>query len=141
MKTKILTLGLICLLMMGCALSFEKKRQINISWKEFFPDHLERVYIIMKDGKIFEHASQDEARILMSIGMLEKRLKKFKGKNYSIKEIRVVIHNHRRNKSFTREDYKQYWMLKKYGFDGQFLMYCHRTKEVYDIENKKKDLT
>jgi len=137
MKSKILTMGLIYLLMMGSVLFAEKERQVNISWQELFPDHLERVYVIMKDGMIFQHSSQNETMVDMSIGMLEKRLKKFKGKNYSIKEIRIVIHNHRRNKNFTREDYKQYWMLKRYGFDGKFLLYCHRTNKTYEIEEDK----
>ncbi|MBA7521148.1 hypothetical protein ES705_13251 [subsurface metagenome] len=134
MRAKVLTLGLLCLLLLGSILSAEKKRQIDISWQELFPDHLERVYIIMKDGVIIQHSSQDEAMIDMSIGMLEKRLKE-RGSN--IKEIAIIIHNHRMKKSFSRSDYKQYWMLKSYGFDGQFLMYCHRTKEVYPIEKEK----
>jgi len=124
-------LGLI-LLMLGYAFSAEKKRQINISWQEFFPDHLERVYIIMKDGTIIQHSSQHEAMIDMSIGMLEAKLRE---KGSSIKEIAIIIHNHRKEKSFSRSDYKQYWTLKNYGFDGRFLIYCHRTKEVYPISN------
>ena len=92
----------------------------------------------MKDGMIFNHNSQHDGKIYMKIGMLEKRLKKFKGKNYSIKEIKVVIHNHRRKNYFTPADYRQYRMLKKYGFKGLFLIYCHRTNKTYDIEGKKK---
>lgn len=135
MKGKILSLVVIILLIVSCAsIPREEKDRVK-SWQEFFPDHLERVYIIMKNGVIIQHSSQDEAMVDLSIGMLEKKLKE---KNSSIKEIAIVIHNHRMNKDFTRSDYKQYWMLKKYGFNGQFLMYCHRTKEVYNIKGKEK---
>ena len=128
MRMKTMILGLICLLMLGCALSIEKRRQINISWKEFFPDHLERAYIIMKDGTIFQHSSQDDVMVDMSIGRLKEELE---SSGYDIKDIAIVIHNHRNKKRFSRSDYKQYWTLKSFGFDGQFLLYCHRTKEVY----------
>ena len=134
MKNKTFILGLISLLMLSSVLSGEEKRQINISWKELFPDHLERVYMIMKDGTILQHSSQQEAMISINIGMLEEKLRE---KNSSIKEITIVIHNHRMNKNFSRSDYKQYWTLKSFGFDGQFLMYCHRTNETYNIEKKK----
>jgi len=138
MRIKVLTLGLICLFMLGSVLSAEKKRQIKISWQEFFPDHLERVYLIMKDGTIFPYTSHYDGKVYISIGWFEEALRKYKNKNYSIKDIAVVIHNHQKNKNFGQEDYKQYGMLKRYGFDGQFLLYCHRTKEVYDIEGKSK---
>jgi len=134
MRTKIFILGLACLLMLGSVLSGEKKG-INISWQQFFPDHLERVYIIMKDGMIIPHSSQHDAMIDISIGMLETRLKE---RGSSIKEIAIIIHNHRKEKRFSRSDYKQYWTLKNYGFNGQFLIYCHRTKEIYDIESGEK---
>jgi hypothetical protein len=134
-RIKILTFGLISLLMLSSVLSAEEKKQINISWQQFFSDHLEKVYIIMKDGTILRHSSQNEIMVAMNMDILEEELKE---KNSSIKQIAVVIHNHRMNKNFTRSDYKQYWALKSHGFDGQFLMYCHRTKKAYDIEKNKK---
>jgi len=137
MKTKVLSLWLISLVMMSFVLSAEKKREINL-WQKFFPDNLERLYIIMKDEMVFNHNSQHDGKIYINIGMLEKRLKKFKGKDYSIKEIKIVIHNHRRKNYFTLADYRQYRMLKKYGFKGLFLIYCHRTNKTYDIEDEKK---
>ena len=132
MRTKSMILGLAYLLMLGSVLSAEKK-QINISWQELFPDQIERVYVIMKDGMTFPYTSHYGNKVYMSIGWLKKTLKGYKNKNYNIEDIAVVIHNHRMNKNFGQEDYRQYWMLKNYGFDGQFLMYCHRTKEVYSI--------
>lgn len=123
--------------MLGPVLSAEKKGEVK-TWKDLFTEPVETVYIIMKDGMIFQHSNQNEVMVEMSIGRLEKKLRKVKGKNYSIKEIRTVIHNHRRKNFFTRADYRQYEMLKKYGFKGLFLMYCHRTNKVYDIEDKTK---
>jgi len=107
------------------------------AWQRLFTEPIETVYIIMKDRAILQYSSQDEAMVNLNIGMLEKKLRKFKGKNYSIKEIKIVIHNHRRKNYFSRSDYKQYRMLKKYGFNGRFLMYCHRTNKVYDIGRQK----
>ncbi|MBA7497082.1 hypothetical protein ES702_07691 [subsurface metagenome] len=137
MKAKVLSLWLIFLVMMSFVFSAEKKKRVY-SWQELFPDPIERVYIFMKNGVVIKYTSHYETKIHMSIGRLEETLKKIKNKNYSIKEIRIIIHNHRRKNYFTSEDYRQYRMLKKYGFNGLFLLYCHRTKEVYDIEGKKK---
>jgi hypothetical protein len=120
--------------MLASIFSASEKR-IN-SWQELFPDHLERVYVVMKDGATFPHTSRYEAMVDMSMGRLEEKLRRVKGKNYSIKEIAVVIHNHRMKKNFGREDWRQYYMLKNYGFNGLFLLYCHRTNKVYNIEKK-----
>ncbi|MBA7523221.1 hypothetical protein ES705_15344 [subsurface metagenome] len=132
MRARVLTLGLVFLLVLGSVLSAEKKKKTN-PWQELFTEPIEKVYIIMKDKKGFEYTSHDEIKVHMRIGMLKEKLE---NRGYSIQDIAIVIHNHRRNKNFTRSDYKQYWMLKGYGFDGRFLLYCHRNKKVYDIEEK-----
>ena len=134
MRVKFLTLGLICLLVLGSILSAEEKGQINF-WQKFFPDHLERVYIIMKDGMIFKHTSHYEDKIYMSMGDLQNRLKK---KNYGIKDIAIIIHNHLKNFKFSPVDHKQYRGLKEHGFKGLFLLYSHVTNKTYDIEDKEK---
>ncbi len=108
-----------------------EKKSFFASWQELFPDHLERAYVIMQDGATFPHTSQDDAMVDMSIGRLKEELKKM---DRNIKDIAVVIHNHRMKKSFSREDWRQYYMLKSYGFNGLFLLYCHRTSKVYSIE-------
>jgi len=133
MRAKIVILGLIYLLMLGSVLPAEKRDDFN-PWQKFFTEPFEIVYVIMKDGATFPCTSNHETMVDMSIGKLEEKLRKVKGKNYNIKEIAVVIHNHRRKNYFTRGDYKQYKMLKKYGFNGLFLMYCHMTNKTYDIE-------
>ena len=132
MRTKILTMGLIYSLLLGFILYAEEKKRVY-SWQELFPDPIERVYIFMKDGMVIKHTSHDEIGIHMSIGGLEETLRKIKNKNYSIKEIEIIIHNHRWKNYFSPSDYRQYSMLKRYGFNGRFLMYCHRTNKVYDI--------
>ena len=92
----------------------------------------------MKDGTFFKRTDHYENKVTVDIGLLEEDLKKIKGKNYSIKDIAVVIHNHLKGCRFSPEDRKQYRRLKRYGFNGFFLLYCHRTKEVYDIGDNKK---
>jgi len=135
MKTKILILGLIYLLMQGSVLSAEKKDSTN-SWQKLFTEPVEIVYIIMKDKTGFKDTNYDENLIYMKIERLEERLKNSKGA-YKIKDIAVVIHNHRKKKYFTPKDIRQYEILKKHGFSGLFLLYCHRTNKTYSLENKE----
>ena len=87
MKTKILILALIYLLLLGSVFSAEKKEIANIDWRELFTEPSEIVYVIMKDGATFPCTSKHEVMVDMSIGRLEEKLRKVKGKNYSIKEI------------------------------------------------------
>lgn len=67
----------------------------------------------------------------LDTGRLKKELKK---KGYEIKDIAVIIHNHLTVCRFSDEDHKRYRRLKKYGFEGLFLVYCHTSDKVYDIE-------
>jgi len=122
--------------MMSFALSAEKKRRIN-SWQDLFSEPVERVYMMMKDGLVLNHTSHYGDKIYMSIEALETTLKKF-NKNYRIKDIAIIIHNHFKDFRFSPEDHKQYRRLKKHGFNGSFLLYSHLTKKVYDIEEKEK---
>jgi len=137
MRAKALTLGLIYLLMLGPAFSAGKEAWVN-SWQELFPDQVEKIYIIMKDWTFFEHTDHYENKVNVNIGLLEEDLKKIKGKNYSIKNIAVVIHNHLKGCRFSPEDRKQYERLKRYGFNGFFLLYCHSSNKVINIEDEKK---
>jgi len=121
--------------MLGSVLSTEKTGIIN-PWQRLFTEPIEIVYIIMKDGVGFKHTSRYETKIHLNIGMLERKLKKIKKRNYSIKEIMIVIHNHLRNSEFSPEDHRQYMRLKEHGFNGSFLLYSHMTNKTYNIENK-----
>jgi len=133
MRTKILILGLICLVMPLFAA--EKEDSINDYWQSLFSEPVETVYIIMKDYTIFPHTSHYEDIVYMEIGRLEKMLKKVKDKNYGIEDIAIVIHNHLDDSRFSILDRKQYRRLKKYGFKGLFLLYSHTTNKTYDIED------
>ena len=102
------------------------------SWQDYFPDPVERIYIIMKDRVLFKYTNYEERLIYLGVGVLEDFLKK---KTYEIKDIAVIIHNHRFERQFSDGDWRFYKDLKRYGFEGLFLIYCHMTKKVYDIED------
>ena len=138
MKIKILILVLIYSLMMSFVFPAEKRYIIEYSWKELFSEPFETIYIIMEDGKLFKQSNQDEIKVNMDSGRLEEGLKNLKSKNYSIKDIAVFVHNHFKVCRFSDDDYKIYRQLKNHGFKGLFLVYCHRSKKIYDIEDKKK---
>lgn len=130
MRTKIMILGLACLLMLGFL--FGEKKDIK-SWLDYFPDPVERIYIVMKDGIAFKFTNHEERLIYMGTGILENFLKK---KAYRIKDVSIIIHNHRFEQKFSPADWKFYNDLKKRNFNGHFLIYCHRTKEIYPILNQ-----
>lgn len=136
MKTKILTLGLICLLLLGSFLPAKEKEPIN-PWQQLFTEPFESVYFIMKDGTRFRKTNNYEDRVYVDIKNLEKELKTSQ-KSYKIKDIAVIIHNHLDNKEFAPDDFKQYRKFKKYGFNGRFLLYSHVTNKTYDIEDEGK---
>lgn len=127
---KKIILGLCLVLMMPLFLL----AHINF-WQKLFTEPVETIYIIMKDGTPFRYSSQNEIKIYMKIDELEKNLKTPE-KSYKIKDIAIIIHNHFINDEFTIDDRKQWRDLKKHGFDGLFLMYCHRTNKTYCFEEK-----
>jgi len=129
MRARILTSGLIFLLVVSSVLSVEKRGKIK-SWHEFFPDPIERIYIVMKNKMTFKYTNHEERLIYLGAGILEDILKK---KAYKIKDIVIIIHNHRIEQKFSEADWRFYGDLKKRDFNGYFLIYCHRTKKVYPI--------
>ena len=138
MRAKALTLSLIYLLLLGSVLPAEEIDLLNDYWQKLFTEPFETAYIYMKDYTFFPYTSHYEDLIYMEIGRLEEALQK---KGYEIKDIAVIIHNHLKDCTFSAEDHKQYRRFKKYGFRGLFLLYSNITNKVYDIEDKKKDLT
>lgn len=136
MRTKILTLGLISLLLLGSVFSADKKRQVNF-WEGLFKEPIEIIYMIMKDGTPLRHTSNSEIAVYTSIEKLEKGLKSL-DKSYRIKDIAIFIHNHFRDSKFSLEDRRLYEELKTCGFDGLFLLYSHMTNKTYDIEDEEK---
>lgn len=134
MKIKLLILVLIYSLMLSFAFSIEQKNHIS-SWKELFPDPVERIYIIMKDGFRFKQTNYEERLIYIGAGTLEKILKK---NSYKIKDIEIIIHNHRFEREFSDADWRFYRDLKRREFNGYFLIYCHWTNKIYPIEKKQE---
>jgi len=130
MKIKLLILLLIYSLMLSFALPAEKRIQINISWKELFPDHLERVCVFMKDSTVFRFTSHYEKMVHLNSGSVEEDLKKH---DYKIEDIEIIIHNHFIDHKFSENDEKQYRALKSKGFKGRFLLYCHRDNKIYSL--------
>ena len=138
MRVKISVLGLICLLMLGSVSSAKKMREVNF-WQILFPDPIERVYIILKDGMVFKYTSHFEDKIYMSMETcLKNTLNKFKNKKYGVEDIEIIIHNHLTDFKFSPEDRKQCIRLKEHGFNGLFLLYSHMTNKTYNIEEKEK---
>jgi len=135
MRTRIVILGLILLLMP--LFGTEKEDIINHNWHELFTEPCEIVYFIMKDSTPFRCSSGREKSIHVPIDELEKRLKNEK-EAYEIKDITIIIHNHRTKRKFLEADWKFYRDIKRRGFNGRFLLYCHRTNKTYDIEGKAR---
>ena len=123
-------LGLACLLMLGSVFSIANQTK---SWLDYFPDPIEQIYVVMKDETAFKFTNYEERLVYMGVGILEDFLKK---KIYGIKDIVIIIHNHRFEQKFSPADWKFYNDLKKRNFSGHFLLYCHRTKEIYPISNQ-----
>ena len=139
MKAKAFILALIYLLLLGPIFAAKEKKSTN-PWQELFTEPFEKAYIIMEDWTTFPYSNQDETEVRMTLGTLEKQLRTPEG-DYKIKDIAVIIHNHLKGCTFSPTDRKLHWRLKKYGFRGRFLLYSNTTNKVYDIEDKKKDLT
>jgi len=133
MRAKIFAMSLIFLLIFSSIL-YTKEKYIK-SWQDYFPDPIERIYIIMKDDVIFRQTNYEERLVWIGAGILENSLKK---KAYKIKDISTIIHNHRFERKFSPADWKFYGDLKKRGFEGLFLIYCHMTNKVYNIEGKNR---
>jgi len=131
MRVKIFVMGLISLLMVSCVLPLKKEAHINKYWQELFPDPTEKVCIIMKDKGIFRFTSYNEQRVYMSVKRVEKKLKKH---DFKISDIEIIIHNHFYNCKFSESDKKQYRVFKRYGFNGLYLLYCHKSNKIYPLK-------
>ena len=113
----------------------ENSSQISEDWQKWFSELIEVAYIIMKDRKFFKQTNNYENEVYMGIADLKRELKRY---GYEIKDIAVFIHNHFKSTEFSDGDKKRYRDLKRCGFNGSFLLYCHRTKKTYPLEEKKK---
>ena len=112
------------------------------SWGDYFTEPIETLYIQMGDNEAFKYTSHDEVGIDLSTQALQgwlNRVNKERGTDYNIGNIKMILHNHRKDAKFSDTDYKQYQNLKGSGFKGYFLMYSHISKKLYSID-KKVDL-
>lgn len=107
-------------------------------WGGQFKDLVETVYIVMKDGDNFKISSQEGRKVNLDVGRLDEYLKGIKGKEYSVKDIDIVIHNHLKRPKFSPSDKKQYRRFKDFGFTGKFLMYSHLRKRTYEYKLDEK---
>jgi len=133
MRAKVLILGLIYLLMMSFIFSAKEESHFNF-WQKFFTEPVETIYIIMKNGTLFKYTNHEERLIHLCAGILEDTLKK---RSYKIKDIAIIIHNHRIEQIFSDADWRFYRDIKRRGLNGLFLLYCHRTNKTYCLEYKK----
>jgi len=111
------------------------------SWGDYFREPIETVYIQMNDNVTFKHTSHDEGTIDLSTQALQSWLKRFnkaRKKDYGIGDIKLVIHNHRKNSDFSDRDYKTHRDLKQHGFNGHFMIYSHIAEKAYFINDKEK---
>lgn len=101
-------------------------------WRDRFEDRVETLYVIMDDGTPFKYTSNDSEVIDLSAGALDMWLRQVKGKDYSLKNVKLIMHNHLLSTKFTDRDLKEHRRLKKFGFKGHFMIYSHMTKQIYE---------
>jgi len=128
MRAKILTLGLISLLMVSSVLSARGKDS-GVFWDTVFRGMgYELMYLRMNNGKMLKYTTYNRATIDRTdfFTFLMK-------KGYTVAEIKVCIHNHPANSvaGFSDNDKKFYEQICKAGFKGKFQVY-HRGK-IYDL--------
>ena len=116
----------------------DEEKELDKFWGGHFKDLVERVYIVMKDGGVFNISSQEGKKVSLDVGVLDKYLRKIKGKEYNVKEIDTIIHNHPKRPRFSSSDKKQYRRFKDFGFTGKFLMYSHLRKQVDEYKKESK---
>lgn len=118
------------------ALKGEKKRVEQTAfdkyWEEIFKDRVETLYIIMDDKTPFRYTSDNSETIDLNAGALDSWLKQVRGEEYSLKNVKLIIHNHLKNSRFSDIDLREHYRLKKLGFKGHFMIYSHMTKKTYE---------
>jgi len=124
MKTKIMILGLVCLLILGSALPV-----FGGFWDTVFRGlGYEKMFLRMDNGKMLEYTTYHKATIDRTDFFTFLR-----EKGYTIKQIKVCIHNHPAKyvAGFSDNDKKFYKQICEIGFKGKFQLY-HRGK-IYNL--------
>jgi len=117
----------------------EEKREK--SWGDYFTEPRETLYILTEDNQLFKYSSSEEKKIdfnTQALQMWLKSVNKKRGTNYSVGNIKMILHNHLKDSKFSDIDHRTYRDLTKSGFNGQYMMYSNLSKKVYDI-NKKNE--
>jgi len=107
------------------------------SWGDYFTEPIETLYIQMHDNKTFKYTSSDEGEIDLNTQALQmwfEKVNKSMGTDYKIGNIKLILHNHRKNSKFSDRDYRTNTDLKNHGFNGYFLMYSNLSKKLYNID-------
>jgi len=77
-------------------------------------------------------SSRMKNTIHLNIFLFKQLLKEFDpDEKYEIKDIAIIIHNHFLINEFSENDKDTHQFLKMQGFNGLFLLYCHRTNKTY----------
>ena len=105
------------------------------SWDKIFRGlGYELMCLEMDDGKILKFTTYHKNKI--------DRTDFFhfiRDEGYRVSQIKVCIHNHpvrHGQDEFSRNDRKFYQQLCRYGFEGDFLLYCGG--KIYNIKEKSK---
>lgn len=127
MRVKVLTLGLICLLMLSFVLPV-----LGNSWDTIFRGlGYELMCLEMDDGKLLKFTTYHKDKIDRTdfFAFMKK-------KGYGVSQIEVCIHNHpiKHNDGFSDNDKKFYRQICKNGFKGKFLLY--RRGKIYNLKEK-----
>jgi len=115
MRTKILTLGLACLLMLGSVLPV-----FGNFWDTAFRGiGYEKMFLRMDNGKMLEYTTYNKITINRTDFFTF-----LKNKDFTVSQIKVCIHNHPYSTEFSEGDKKFYRQIVEAGFKGKFLVYC-----------------
>ena len=114
----------------------EKKEK---SWGDYFTEPMETLYILTEDNQLFKYTDSEEKGIdfnTQALQMWLKSVNKKRGTNYSVGNIKMILHNHLKDSKFSDKDHKTYRDLTKSGFNGQYMMYSNLSKKVYNINEE-----
>ena len=101
-------------------------------FEKLFTEPMEVAYIQLKGVILIKVTSFEEYHVFF-IPSLESLVTEF---GYSIGDITLIIHNHLHSFQFSEGDIKFYWMMKRRGFKGLFLL---RTPAgtIFEYDNGK----
>jgi len=111
-------------------------KEFNI-YTGFFTEPFETLLLIFKNGDGFAISTHNEHGIYVPFGWLEGFLKR---KHREIKDIIIIIHNHKIPTSFTPGNMYYYRKFKEAGFEGHFQIYYTFDGRVRTLEKKESKI-